>query len=108
MDYDSGPYTVTFSAGQTTATINVPITDDMILEGDEDFMLTINETSLPDGVTRGTPGKATVTIVDDDRKYKNYNAIHRHFYWTYFNCKSKSICFNHDSLLCNHINRMLE
>ena len=108
MDYASGPYNIMFPAGQTTATFNVPITDDMILEGNENFMLTIDETTLPDGVTRGTPGEVTVTIVDDDRKHKNYNAIHRHFYWTYFNCKSKSICFNHDSSLCNHINKRFE
>ena len=69
MDYTSGPYTVTFPAGQTTATFNIPITDDMILEGDENFMLTINQT-LPDGVTRGTPSEATVTIVDNDGKLK--------------------------------------
>ena len=75
MDYTSGPYTVTIPAGSTTATFNVPVTDDMILEGDENFMLTINETSLPDGVTRGDPGEATVTIVDNDREYKNCNAI---------------------------------
>ena len=68
MDYDSGPYTVTIPAGQTTATFNVPITDDMILEGSENFMLTIDETSLPDDVTRGTPGEATVNIVDNDGK----------------------------------------
>ena len=71
MDYDSGPYTVTFPAGQTTATFNVPITDDNILEGDENFMLTINGTLLPNGITRGMPGEATVTIVDDDRKNKS-------------------------------------
>ena len=70
MDYTSGPYTVMFAPGQTTATFNVPITNDMILEGNEDFMLTINSSSLPDNVTRGNPGEATVTIVDDDRKYK--------------------------------------
>ena len=68
MDYTSGPYTVTFPAGQTTATFNVSITDDMILEGNENFMLTIDPSSLPDGVTRGTPGEATVNIVDDDGK----------------------------------------
>ena len=72
MDYTSGPYTVTIPAGQTTATFNVPITDDMILEGDEDFMLTIDSSSLPNGVTRGDPGEATVTIEDDDRKCKTY------------------------------------
>ena len=70
MDYDSGPYTVTFPAGVTTATFNVPINDDNILEGNENFMLTINETSLPTGVTRGTPAEAIVTIVDDDRELK--------------------------------------
>ena len=68
MDYDSGPYTVTIPAGQTTATFNVPITDDIIVEGNENFMLTINETSLPTDGTRGTPGEATVTIVDEDCK----------------------------------------
>ena len=68
MDYTSGPYIVTIPAGQTTATFDIPIPDDMILEGDENFMLTINETSLPTGVTRGTPGEARVTIVDDDCK----------------------------------------
>ena len=68
MDYTSGPYTVTFPAGQTTATFNIPINDDSVLDGNEDFMLTIDETSLPTGVTRGSPGKATVTIMDDDGK----------------------------------------
>ena len=68
MDYTSGPYTVTFPAGVTMVAFDVPITDDMVLEVSENFMLTINETSLPDGITRGTPPEATVTIVDDDRK----------------------------------------
>ena len=31
-------------------------------------MLTIDQPSLPTGVTRGNPGQATVTIVDDDGK----------------------------------------
>ena len=65
MDYTSGPYTVTFPAEQTTATFNVPITDDMILEGNENFTLTIDKT-LPNGITRGDPFEATVTIVDND------------------------------------------
>ena len=45
---------------------DVPITDDMILEGDEDFDLIIVPGSLPDGVTRGNPNRASVTIVDND------------------------------------------
>ena len=68
MDYISGPYTVTFPAGQTTATFNISINDDDIGEGDESFTLTINETSLPTNVTRGIFGEATVAIVNDDGK----------------------------------------
>ena len=68
MDYTSGPYTVIIPAGQTNATFDVPINDDDILEGSEDFILTIDDTSLPTNVTRGDPGEATVTIVDDDCK----------------------------------------
>ena len=68
MDYGSGPYIVMIPAGQTKATFDVPIIDDMILENNEDFMLIIDETTLPDNVTRGDPGEATVNIVDNDRK----------------------------------------
>ena len=68
MDYTSGPYTVTFPARVTMVTFDIPINDDKICEGNENFMLTIDETSLPTGVTRGTPSEATVTIVDDNRK----------------------------------------
>ena len=70
MDYTSGPYTVTIPAGMTTATFDIPITDDAIREGNEDFMITIDPSSLPDGVTRGDPGEATVTIVDDESKLR--------------------------------------
>ena len=69
MDYTSGPYTVIFPAGQTTASFDVPINDDSILEGDEDFILTIDETSLPTGVIHGNPGEATVTIVNVGGKH---------------------------------------
>jgi len=68
VDYISGPYSVTFSAGVTSITFDVPITDDDILEGSENFMLTIDQSSLPANINRGDPGSATVTIVDDDGK----------------------------------------
>ena len=76
MDYTSGPYTVTFPAGQTTATFDVPINDDDILEGNENFILTIDPSSLPSDVSVGDPDQATVTIVDNDRKYLVNNAIY--------------------------------
>ena len=68
MDYNSGPYTVIIHVGMTNVTFDVPITNDNILEGSENFMLTIDESTLPPNVRRGDPGEATVTIVDNDRK----------------------------------------
>jgi len=68
VDYNSGPYLVTFPAGMTSVTFDVSITDDSILEGNENFMLTINQSSLPEVVNTGIPSEATVTIVDNDSK----------------------------------------
>ena len=68
MDYTSGPHTVRISTGLTNATFNISINDDIVVERDENFMLTINETSLPTNVTHGTPGEAIVTIANDDGK----------------------------------------
>ena len=50
----------------TSVPFDIPINDDMIFEGNENFMLTIDPSSLPDDVSVGSPGQATVTIVDDD------------------------------------------
>ena len=44
------------------ASFNVPITDDNILEGVEDFMLTINPSLLPSNVTVDNLSEATVII----------------------------------------------
>ena len=68
IDYDSGLYTITISAGQTSAEINIPINDDDIFEANENFTLFINEHSLPTRVILGNPDQATVTIVDNDGK----------------------------------------
>ena len=66
IDYDSGPYTVTFTAGMTMTSFHVPINDDDIMEKDEDFTLTIRRGTLPKRVTRVGPSKSTITIMDDD------------------------------------------
>ena len=68
MDYGSGPYTVIFSAGTTSVPFDIPINDDNILEGSENFTLTINPFSVPTGVTVGNPDQATVSILDNDGK----------------------------------------
>jgi len=55
---------LTFGAGNTSATITVPITSDNIAEGSESFQVRLlNPTG---GATLGSPATATVTIMDDD------------------------------------------
>ena len=66
VDYDSGPYNVTFSPGETLATFNVSINDDDVVEGNENFTLSIGASSLPNGVTVINPYQTTVTITDND------------------------------------------
>ena len=68
IDYHSGPYTATFSAGTTTAMFDVIILNDDMFRGARRFQLSIDPSSLPDNVTTGDINQATVTIVDDDSK----------------------------------------
>ena len=69
MDYSSGPYPVTFPAGETVAYFNISIRDDHVLEGNEKFNVTINATSLPTQVIVSDPNQATVTVVDNEGKH---------------------------------------
>ena len=70
IDYDSGPYTVSFAAGITDTSFNILITDDSILEGNETFYLTIDPSSLRDdtNVDVGSLFQVRVIIVEDDCK----------------------------------------
>ena len=68
VDYDSGPYNITFPAGTTSVPFNVSITDDDILEDNENFLLTVDLSSLPRNITASDPYQATVTILDKDGK----------------------------------------
>ena len=69
IDYDSGPYNVTFIAGEISVTLNISINDDRILESDETFDVTINTALLPINVdVVNNVRDVTVTIVDDDGK----------------------------------------
>ena len=68
VDYDSGPFDITFPAGETLAVFNVSIIDDNIMEGNENFTLSVDPSSLPNSVTIGDPGHTTVIIIDDDSK----------------------------------------
>ena len=64
IDYDSGPFNVIIPSGATNVSFYVSITDDKIHEGDENFILIINASSLSDDVTNF--GRAVVTILNDD------------------------------------------
>ena len=68
VDYDSGPFDITFPAGETLAVFNVTINDDDIVEGNENFTLSIDLFLPPNGVTIGDPSHTKVIIVDDDSK----------------------------------------
>ena len=57
--------TLTISAGDTTGTLVVPTTEDVLAEADETFTVTMTGTTLPSGVTLGT-ANAPGTIEDDD------------------------------------------
>ena len=66
VDYDSGTFSIMISAGQTTASLNIGINDDNILEDNEQFKLSIRESSLTGRVMVGNPDETTVIIVDND------------------------------------------
>jgi len=63
-DYTSTSGTLNWADGDSAdKTFNVSITNDAVVEGNEDFNVTLSGAS---GASLGTPSSATVTIVDDD------------------------------------------
>ena len=61
---DEGSTSVTFRAGETTATLDVPTVDDTLAEDDSTITATIARNSRY--YTIGTPGSATITANDND------------------------------------------
>ena len=68
VDYESGSYSVIIPAGEKNVSLNISINDDNIFEHNENFVLTINASSLPSDVYIGNRNKTIVTIVDNDGK----------------------------------------
>ena len=64
VDYDFGPYSVTFPAGATSVPFDVLINYDNVLEKNETFRLII-EKSLHNGINRGRDNHRTVVIILD-------------------------------------------
>ena len=63
-DYSGVPATLTFGSSDTEKSFTFTATDDA--EDDDDEIVNIGFGTLPNGVTAGTPGEATVSITDDD------------------------------------------
>ena len=63
-DYDGTPITITFADGETSKTVDIPIVDDTIYEGDETLNLTLSDPT--GGATLGTQQTSTLTILDND------------------------------------------
>ena len=67
-DYMFGPYNVTILAGNTVGLLNISIVNDYLVEGKELFNLTIDVTSLPEGIFTGDPNRAIINILDSNSK----------------------------------------
>ena len=68
-DYTSGGYSLSFSAGQTSAILSVPTLDDNIAELEEFFKVMITRSDTPDKVLIGDPGISFVTIQNNDGEF---------------------------------------
>ena len=65
-DYQTGPYTVSFSAGQLSATLMVATLNDNTTELSEYFRVAITSTDQPSAVEIGSPNMSFITIEDND------------------------------------------
>lgn len=68
VDYNDGPYTIVFLAGEIRVTFNIEIIDDNILEHNEIFSLDITSPSISSKVLLGEISQTRVTILNDDSK----------------------------------------
>lgn len=71
-DFATTVGTLRFADGEAGKTFIVPIVNDALVEGNENFGLLLGS---PTGATLGSPQVATVTIVDDDTSPANQNPI---------------------------------
>ena len=70
FDFDGTKKTVVIIAGTTGTTVNITVTNDTIVEGDETFTMSLTvPTSLQPGIVAGTLNSATGIIVDTTSKW---------------------------------------
>jgi Calx-beta domain len=71
-DYVTSVGTVSLGAGQSSKTINIPLINDALVEGNETFTIRLSDAA---GAALGSLTLATVTIVDDDSSAATSNPI---------------------------------
>ena len=75
-DYSAPATTVTFASGDTSKTVRVSITEDMIADDGEGLKLTFGS-DLPPGVTEGTDNETAIAIIEDDpRRHRQLRRSH--------------------------------
>ena len=63
--FNSATQAITITAGTNSTMVNIPVTNDDIVEGDETFSMSLTvPSSLGPGITTGAITSATVTIND--------------------------------------------
>ena len=65
-DYTSDEIVVIFGDGETSKTVNIPISDDSVVEGDETINLSLS--GATGGANLGSQDTAVLTIVDNDEQ----------------------------------------
>ena len=74
IDYNTGIHiNVTFPVGSTNASYDIIINNDNVLEGNNKLNISIG--SITNDHIVGTPGVATVTIIDTTSKYTNFKFL---------------------------------
>ena len=79
-DFNSAPQTATITAGTNRSTINIRVTNDNIVEGNEVFTMNFNvPPSLGPGVINGGITMATGVIIDTTSKFITRYCIRTNF-----------------------------
>ena len=73
LDFDSTPQNIMITVGTNSSMVNIPVTNDDIVEGYETFSMSLTvPSSLGPGITTGTITSATVTIIDTSSELRHY------------------------------------
>ena len=67
VDFNSAAQNATITAGTNSSTVNITVTNDNIVEGDELFTINLNVPVSP-GIIAGAVTMSTATIIDTTSK----------------------------------------